>query len=221
MGLPKNNMLFGYAEKLTNEQRNYVDSIFDKQMIVVDAKAGTGKTTLAVAVSKVMDADLVYIFSPVEENRMGFRPGTQTEKELAYVQPLYDALLEINENPNQVVYNEENIDNIKNGNVWVYPKSHIFARGTNLKGSEQKPKVVLIDEAQNFTKSELKKVLTRIHDQYTTVVLIGHDGQIDLDNPRDSGFRRVIEHFKDEEYVAICELTVNFRGRLAQKADEL
>jgi predicted ribonuclease YlaK len=221
MPLPKNNLLFGFANKLTNEQRVYVDAIFDNQMIAVDAKAGTGKTTLAVAASRVMEAELVYIFSPVEEGKMGFRPGTQEDKELAYIQPLVDALLEINENPAQVICSEENIDNLKNGNVWVFPKSHIFARGTNLKGTSERPKVIIIDEAQNFTKSELKKVLTRIHDAFTTVILIGHDGQIDLENPRDSGFRRVIDHFKDEPYVAICQLTINFRGKLAQKADDL
>ena len=55
MGLPKDNMLFGFAEKLTEEQRIYVDSIFDNQLTVVNAKAGTGKTTLAVACAKLLD----------------------------------------------------------------------------------------------------------------------------------------------------------------------
>lgn len=151
MPLPKNNLLFGFAPKLTQEQREYVDSIFDNQLTIVNAKAGTGKTLLAVACSKVLNKELIYIFSPVEEKRMGFRPGSQEEKERAYISPLIDALLEINENPSQVMYSEETLENpgrakqmmdsIKNGTVWVYPKSHIFARGTNIKN-----KTVIIDE---------------------------------------------------------------------------
>ena len=225
MPLPKNNLLFGFAPKLTEEQREYVDSIFDNQLTIVNAKAGTGKTLLAVACSKVLNKELIYIFSPVEEKRMGFRPGSQEEKERAYISPLIDALLEINENPSQVMYSEETLDNpgrakqmmdsIKNGTVWVYPKSHIFARGTNIKN-----KIVIIDESQNFTTSELKKVLTRIHDD-CTVIMIGHTGQIDLDNKEQSGFQNYINHFQNKEYAKLIELNKNFRGRLARDADEI
>lgn len=215
MPLPKNNMLFGFAEKLTDEQREYVNSIFDNQLTIVNARSGTGKTTLAVACAKLLGKPLVYIFSPVEEGKMGFRPGSQQEKEAEYWQPLKDALLEINENPSQVIFNEGNIDAMKAGHVWVYPKSHIFARGTNIKDS-----TVIIEETQNYTKGELKKVLTRIHDS-CTVIMIGHDGQCDLPNASKSGFVPYLEHFKNQPYCNVLELTVNFRGRLATHADEL
>lgn len=49
MPISSDNMLFGFAEKLTQEQREYVDSIFDNQLTIVNAKSGTGKTTLTVA----------------------------------------------------------------------------------------------------------------------------------------------------------------------------
>lgn len=215
MSLPKNNLLFGFAPKLTDEQQIYVDSIFDKQLIFVNAPSGSGKTTLAIATAKLLNKPLIYIFAPVEEKKMGFRPGTQGEKEKEYLQPLKDALLEIGELPERVIYNEENVDNLKNGTVWVYPKSHIFARGTNIKDS-----TVVISESQNFTKGELKKILTQIHDT-CTVIVEGHTGQCDLDDPKKSGFSPYIEHFRNEDYVAICELTKNFRGRLSRKADEL
>ena len=215
MPLPKNNMLFGFASKLTEEQQVYVDSIFDKKLIFVNAPSGSGKTTLAIACAKLLDKPLLYIFSPVEEKKMGFRPGNQETKELDYIQPLKDALIEIGEQPERVIYNEDNFENVKNGNVWVYAKSHIFARGTNIKD-----KTVIISESQNFTRGELKKILTRIHDS-CTVIVEGHDGQCDLPDPKKSGFTAYIEHFKDEEYVSVVNLTKNFRGIISRKADQL
>ncbi|WP_405101456.1 PhoH family protein [Oceanobacillus sp. FSL H7-0719] len=215
MPLPKDNLLFGYADKLTDEQREYVDSIFDNQLTIVNARSGTGKTTLAVACARIIGKELLYVFSPVEESSLGFTPGSVEEKEAKYTQPLKDALLEINEDPDRVIKREDNIDNEKQGNTWVEAKSHVFARGTNIKN-----KVVILDEVQNFTKSELRKILTRIHDD-CTVIMIGHTGQIDLDRPQDSGFAPYIEHFKKKEYAHVCELNWNFRGRLANDADEL
>lgn len=215
MGLPTDNMLFGFEPKLTSEQRTYVNSIFDNQVTIVNAKAGSGKTTLAVACAAVIGKPLVYIFSPVSEGKMGFRPGTQQEKEAEYQQPLIDALLEIGENPAKAIYDSSNMEALKAGKAWVHPKSHIFARGTNIKDS-----TVIIAESQNFTKGELKKILTRIHDS-CTVIIEGHTGQNDLPNPNKSGFQAYIDHLRGESWVNVCELTVNFRGRLSTKADEL
>lgn len=209
-------MLFGFADKLTIEQKEYVDSIFDKQLTIVNARSGTGKTTLAVACAKVLQRELIYIFSPVEEKKLGYTPGTVEDKESKYIVPLKDALLEIGEIPDRVIYAEDNVENIKNGNAWVKPMSHVFARGTNIKGN----KLVIIDETQNFTRGELKKILSRIHDS-VKVVMIGHDGQCDLDSPSKSGFLPYLEHYKNEPYARVCELTINFRGRLATHADQL
>ncbi|MCM3784346.1 PhoH family protein [Neobacillus mesonae] len=214
MPLPKDSMFFGFADKLTPEQRVYVDSIYDNQLTMVNAKSGTGKTTLAVGAAKLIGKPLVYVFSPVEEGRMGFRPGTQREKESAYITPLTDALLKIGEIPLQAIYDEERPGR-ENQYAWVHPMSHVFARGTNIEG-----KTVIVDEAQNFTRGELKKLLTRIHDD-CRVIIIGHTEQIDLPNAAKSGFAPYIEHFRNEPYALTCELTVNFRGRLAQHADEL
>lgn len=224
MPLPKDNLLFGFGSKLTDEQKIYVDSIFDYQLTMVNARSGTGKTSLAVACAKIIGKDLYYIFSPVEEGAMGYRPGSQEEKESDYLSALKDALLEIDENPIQVIYREDFLadqkskkkmtDALKNGTVWVYPKTHTFVRGMNIKDA-----TVIIDESQNFTKLELKKVLTRIHDN-CKVIMIGHTGQIDICDG-DSGFAEYIEHFKDEEYANLCELSWNFRGKLAHHADKI
>ena len=213
MGLPAHAELF-YGFQLTLEQRHYVDSIFDNQITFVNAKAGTGKTTLAVGVARILDKPLVYTFSPIEEGSMGFTPGTVEEKESKYIQPLVDALIEIREDPRFAIKSEKNPDMI-NENAWVEAKSHTFLRGSNIKDS-----TVIIDEAQNLTRGELKKVLTRVHST-TKVIVIGHDKQNDLKNPAKSGFVPYLNHFRNEPYAGVCELTLNFRGRLASKADDL
>jgi phosphate starvation-inducible protein PhoH and related proteins len=211
--LPQSAELF-YGLELTDEQQTYVDSIFDNQITFVNAKAGTGKTTLAVGAAKILGMPLVYTFSPVEEGSMGHSPGTIEEKERKYITPLVNALDEIREDPRFAIVSENNPD-IINKNAWVTAQSHVFLRGSNIKES-----FVIIDEAQNLTRGELKKVLTRIHDT-SKVVVIGHDGQIDLKRPEKSGFLPYLEHYRHEPYAKACTLTKNFRGALAQHADEL
>src|SRR5690606_37220307 len=149
MGLPKDNLLFGFAPKLTDEQREYVDSIFDNKVTIVNAKAGTGKTTLAVAVAKLLDKPMYYTFAPVEEDALGYTPGDVEEKESKYIVPLIDALTEIREDPRLAIYRDSNPDFINEG-AWVVAKSHVFMRGTNLKNC-----TLIIDEAQNMTRGDL------------------------------------------------------------------
>lgn len=226
MPLPTQAELF-YGLPLTEEQLKYANSIFDKRMTWANAKSGSGKTTVAVGCAKLIHEQakkagnpngkpLLYIFSPVQEKAMGFRPGNQATKELEYLQPLKDALIEIGENPAQVLYDEDAVMARQQSvdNVWVKANSHIFARGTNIKDC-----VVIIDEAQNFTRGELKKILTRIHDT-CTVIVIGHTGQIDLPDPKKSGFEPYMQYFSKKHYVSTCILTKNFRGELAQDADD-
>jgi len=222
--LPDNNLFFGLRQKITPEQEDFADAIYSDNFDIVfcNAAAGTGKTTIAVAAAKLLVGEkrkdgLVYVFSPVEESKMGFRPGDQYEKELEYTAPLRDALIEIGEQPDKAIVNPNNITELKKktGCVWVETASHTFKRGTNLKN-----KVVIIDEAQNFTKEQLQKMLTRCHDS-CKVVVIGHSGQCDLPNPNLSGFERYIEWFREPERAKICTLTKNFRGWMAQHADSL
>ena len=214
MPLPKDNLFFGFRHTMTDEQREYVDSMFDNQLTIVNAPAGTGKTQIAIAAARLSGKKLVYIFAPVEEESMGFRPGSQKEKELDYLGALYSSLIEIGENPNTAIHDEYASHYTKAVKAWVYPRSHVFARGTNIRD-----RFVVIDECQNFTKQELRKVLTRIHDD-CTVVMIGHSGQCDI-NPNDSGFVDYIEHYRDKGYAKVCNLTRNFRGQLANDADKI
>lgn len=214
MPLPENTLFFGFRHTMTGEQHEYVNSMFDNQLTICNAVAGSGKTTLAVAAAKLSGKKLVYIFAPVEESSMGYRPGTQKEKELDYLGGLYSSLIEIGENPNTAIHDEYASHYTKAVKAWVYPRSHVFARGTNIKD-----RFVIIDEAQNFTRQQLRKVLTRIHDD-CIVCMIGHSGQCDI-NQADNGFVDYIEHYRSKDYAKVCKLTKNFRGQLANDADAI
>lgn len=209
--------------KMTEEQMALVEDALDDRvkLIFVNAKSGTGKTMMAVMVAYALylhtrrDKELMYVAAPVQEAALGYTAGSLKTKEAKYMTPLYDALEELNMVPEQAIRDEENPEDQKDDEVWCTTKTHAYVRGSNIKN-----KVVILDEAQNNTKNELKKVLTRIHDN-SVVFVIGHDGQNDLKNARSSGFVPYIEHFKDEPYARVHTLTFNFRGKIAQKADEL
>lgn len=211
--LPEDNLFYGLRKQMTDEQLDYVSKMFNYPITFSNSGPGTGKTTLAVAVGKfLVDNELsnidglVYLFNPIEEGKMGFRPGTQEEKEFDYLGPLKNALIKINQMPH--ILGREG--------SWIEAKSHTFDRGINIMN-----KFVIIDEAQNWTKSDLKKTLTRIDDTCTTVV-IGHTGQIDLENPSTSGFEPYMHHFKSETgKAAYAHLTKNFRGWLSTHADAI
>lgn len=209
-----------YNLDLDTEQEAFVAATMDDANTIVfcNAKAGTGKTTLAMGVANILVQNkrtnydgIVYIVSPYGEQKQGYLPGSITEKSEVYYEPAYQAMLECNMNPNVVVCNES-MSSKKKGDSYVKLLTHTYLRGTNLSN-----KVVIIDEAQNYTLSELKKVLTRIHDD-CKVIVIGHTGQIDIFC---SGFARYIEHFRNSGRCAVCELTTNHRGWLSTHADEL
>ena len=210
-----------YGLILDEGQEKFVKAVLSPENSIVfcNAKAGTGKTTIAIGVANLIVQDkrndidgIVYIVSPYGEQKQGFLPGSVTEKSEVYFEPAYQAIIECNLNPHAVVCNDS-MTCKKRGEAYVKMLTHTFLRGSNLS-----KKVIIIDEAQNFTLAELKKVLTRIHDD-SKVIVIGHTGQIDIDTP--SGFAKYINHFRNFESGEICELTENHRGRLSSFADAL
>lgn len=210
-----------YGLNLDEQQREFVDACLslDKTIVFVDAAAGTGKTTLAMGAAKMLVHDkrncldgIIYIVSPYGEQKQGYLPGSYTEKSEIYYEPAYQALLTCNMNPFTDVYSES-LTAKRKGDAYVKMLTHTFLRGVNLE-----KKVVIIDEAQNYTTAELKKVLTRIHDD-CKVIVIGHTGQIDI--MAHSGFSRYIQHFQGQEKCQVCKLTKNYRGWLSTYADEL
>ena len=210
-----------YDMILDKEQVEFVRAIKNlrKSIVFCDAAAGTGKTTLAMGAANILVHDkrneldgIVYIVSPYGEQKQGYLPGSITEKSEVYYEPAYQAMVEVGMNINSCVYSESMISK-KKGEAFVKLLTHTYLRGTNLQ-----KKVVILDEAQNYTVAELKKVLTRIHDT-CKVIVIGHTGQIDIRGG--SGFAKYLKHFEGQEKCAVCRLTTNHRGWLSTFADML
>ena len=194
----------------------YVEN--DEHLYLTNDYIVTHNTTIATGVANMLVQygfydELIYIMSPYGERKQGWLPGTITEKSSVYFEALYQALLECNVNINTAI-NTESMVNQKNGTGFVTCITDTFLRGTNLNNA-----VIIIDEAQNYTVPQLKKVLTRVG-KNAKVVVIGHQLQCDLDRPEESGFATYINHFTGKERTAICKLTHNYRSWISQWADE-
>ena len=219
--MPKNKKTQFYDMILDEDQAAFVEAIKDpdKTIIFCDAPAGTGKTTLAMGAANILVQDrrnemdgIVYIVSPYGEQKQGYLPGSITEKSEVYYEPAYQAMIEVGMNPNTDVCGDS-MTAKKRGEGFVKLLTHTYLRGTNLQN-----KVVILDESQNYTVAELKKVLTRCHDS-CKVIVIGHTGQIDIRGG--SGFSKYLEHFQGHERCEVCRLTTNHRGWLSTFADLL
>lgn len=212
-------MFFGM--QLDEQQREFRDAIWSPEKLIVfcDAKAGSGKTQIAVMTAELLYQygrydGIVYITAPVQEGKIGFLPGTVQEKLDIYNEPFYQAAEKANMDIQHMSCSD--IENEKYGTAYVQCLSHNYLRGCNFEN-----KVVIIDEAQNFYLDELKKVLTRMHDS-CKVIVIGHTGQIDLyHHPENSGFAPYIRHFDGVPWAQICHLTHNYRGKISNYADTL
>ena len=211
-----------YGFKLDDEQKAFRDAIWNPEKLIVfcNAKAGTGKTLVATATANLLVQyglydGIVYISSPTQEAKLGFLPGEIEDKTFIYNEPLWEALIKLNINPNTAI-NQADISNQKNGTGYIDAITHVYLRGCNFEN-----KVVILDETQNYYCDELKKTLTRMADS-CKVIVIGHSGQIDLyHNPENSGFVRYLNHFKDDPRTEVCELKTNHRGWISTHADEL
>lgn len=218
MELPKNAF---YKKTLDEDQQKFFDAIKNEQYTIVfcNAAAGTGKTTIAMGAANILVQDkrnkldgIVYIVSPYGEQKQGYLPGDLTAKSEVYYEPAYQAMVEVEMNPNNDVMSGSMMAQ-KRGDGFVKMLTHTYLRGTNLQN-----KVVIIDEAQNYTVDELKKVLTRIHDS-CKVIVIGHTGQIDIKG--NSGFAKYLKWFEGHPRCAVCSLSKNYRGWLSTYADRL
>lgn len=210
-----------YGLQLDEEQEAFRNAIWDPTKLIVfcNAKAGTGKTTIAAATANLLVQygkfdGIVYVASPTQEQKQGYLSGDLMQKSIYYFEPFYQALEKIGVNTYTALIDD--VVNQKNGTGYIQCMTHTFLRGCNFEN-----KVIIIDEGQNFYIDEMKKVLTRIHDSCKTIV-IGHSGQIDLySHPENSGFTRYLNHFKSDERCAVCKLTHNHRGWISSWADEL
>lgn len=203
------------------EQIALRDALWDPDIrfVAVDACAGSGKTTLSLAVGCLlyhygrMDG-VTYIRVPTAatEGRVGFLPGSLSEKIRYYMQPLYNTLMKLGENPYTCI-NDDSMSNQKNGTGFIMAATDVYIRGDDI--SRQ---VVIVDESQNATVDQLRTIITRCHDD-CLVVLCGSTRQIDLTDKEESGFVHCMKHFATKPWARICTLSKNYRGEMSAWAD--
>jgi predicted ribonuclease YlaK len=131
--------------------------------------------------------------------------------------PFFQALQRIGVNINTALHTEDML-NDKNGTAFITCMTDTYIRGANIGEVGGSKTLCIVDEAQNFTKVQLIKILSRICEGSKCVV-IGHNLQNDLKNPNDSGFVPMLEHFKSREWCEVCTLTENYRGDVSRWAD--
>lgn len=217
-----------YGLALDPEQTAFRDAIWDegKEVVFVDAPAGTGKSLISVATSVLMVRshrydEIVYVMHSVGDAQ-GFLPGTISEKSSVWFEPLYQALESIDEDPERVIRGSSmaSMDAQKNGEAFITALTTSYLRGSNI-GGKDKRTILIVDEAQNHTEFSLRKTLTRACEG-TKVIVVGHRLQCDLPYHQESGFAKCMAHFiaKQDPRVAVCRLTQSHRGFVARTADE-
>lgn len=215
-----------YGLRLDEEQKKFRDEIWNPERIIImcNAKAGTGKTTVALGTANLLVNygfynGIVYIMAPTQEQRQGYLPGGIEEKSAPYMEPLIEAMNTLGIDSSTLI-SEDNMDNIKTGNAYINFTVTTFLRGCNFEN-----KVIILDEFQNQYFDEAKKTLTRIHDN-CKVICIGQDTQCDLfKHAERSGFVPYLKAFEKikskDNRVAICNLTTNHRGWLSTFCDNV
>jgi phosphate starvation-inducible PhoH-like protein len=197
----------------TANQETYLEAIRTHDLVFATGPAGTGKTYLAVAAAvHLLRTDQVrrlMLVRPAVEagERLGFLPGDLAEKVNPYLRPLFDALQDMLDYPTISRF-------MSSGVVEVAPLA--FMRGRTLNNA-----VIILDEAQNTTKGQMKMFLTRMGQGSKTIVT-GDTTQIDLPDARESGLIdavRRLRRIKGAAFVTLDKSDV-VRHELVQRVVE-
>lgn len=168
----------------TANQRKFVDLCDKNDMVFAVGPAGTGKSYTAVALAvrslKNKEVRRIILTRPAVEagEHLGFLPGDLKEKLDPYLQPLYDALRDM-------IPAEKLKEMLEDGTIQIAPLA--FMRGRTLDKA-----FVILDEAQNATKSQFKMFLTRMG-KTAKFVINGDETQIDLPRNQQSGLTQAIK----------------------------
>ena len=186
----------------TKGQKRYVDTIRRNDMVFGIGPAGTGKTYLACAIAanalKNKEVERIILARPAVEagESLGFLPGDLQDKVDPYLRPLYDAIFEI--------VGQETAARLKEtGVIEVVPLAYM--RGRTLDNS-----FIILDEAQNTTREQMKMFLTRMGFN-SKVVVTGDITQIDLPKGAGSGLveaKRVLSGVEGVEFSYLTEVDV-------------
>ncbi len=191
----------------------------DIPLVTMTGKAGTGKTLLALAAGLLQIEDQqkykkLLVARPIVPlgKDIGFLPGEKEEKLRPWMQPIYDNL--------EYLFNTKkpgDLDKILAGMGSIQVEALTYIRGRSIPGQ-----YIIVDEAQNLTKHEVKTILTRVGEG-SKIVLMGDPEQIDhpyLDESN-NGLTYVVEMFKDQKLAGHIKLEKGERSVLAQLAADL
>ena len=179
-------------------QKEYCDAIAQNTVTLGIGPAGTGKTYLAVAAAvaafRAEEVNRIILTRPAVEagERLGFLPGDLQSKVDPYLRPLYDALFDMLGAETYQKY-------LERGNIEVAPLAYM--RGRTLDDS-----FIILDEAQNTSREQMKMFLTRLGFG-SKIVITGDTTQIDLPDGKASGLKEAMRVLKNVEGIGICELT--------------